>query len=177
MPGGKAYKPGDIIHYSNGKTVEIISTDAEGRLILADGLIRAGELDPRYVVDIATLTGGAKWTFGTQCAAVLGNDGRLINALIRSGQASHERLWQLPLWPDIADRMKGDAADLKNSGGRMSSTITASYFLSNFVSYPWAHIDIAGMAWSNKSSRYVPKGGTGFGVRLLVQWLSGLKAR
>jgi leucyl aminopeptidase len=175
--GAKAYKPGDVIKYKNGKTVEIISTDAEGRLILADALLRAGELDPRYVVDIATLTGGVKVALARKAAAVLGNNDRLIGALIKAGQAEAERLWQLPLWDDYADLIKSDTCDIKNSAGREGSTITASMLLSNFVSYPWAHIDIAGMGWTERTRHYIQKGCVGFGVRLFIQWLSSLKAR
>jgi len=158
MPGSMAYKPGDVIKYRNGRTVEVISTDAEGRLILADALLRAGEMNPRYVVDIATLTGGVKVALARKAAAVLGNDDRLVNALIKAGMGEAERLWRLPMWDDYGDLIKGDTADIKNSGGREGSTITATMFLSNFVSYPWAHIDIAGMGWTERSRGYIQKG-------------------
>jgi leucyl aminopeptidase len=177
MPGGMAYKPGDVIKYRNGRTVEVISTDAEGRLILADALLRAGELEPRYVVDIATLTGGVKIALARKAAAVLGNDDRLVNALIKAGMGEAERLWRLPMWDDYGDLIKGDTADIKNSGGREGSTITATMFLSNFVSYPWAHIDIAGMGWTERARGYIQKGSVGFGVRMFIQWLSGLRSK
>lgn len=177
MPDGKAYKPGDVIEYKNGRTVEIISTDAEGRLILADGLLRAGELDPTYVIDTATLTGGVKVALAKIAAGILGNDDRLVNGLIKAGGETHERLWRLPLWPEYNDLIKGDTADIKNSGGREGSTCTAAALLNNFVSYPWAHVDIAGMGWSPSGKGYLQKGATGFGVRLFMQWLRSQKTR
>jgi len=176
MPGGKAYRPGDVIKFKNGKTVEVISTDAEGRLILADALLRAAELEPRYVVDIATLTLGIKTVLAGMAAGIWGNDDRLVSSLVKAGEATSERLWKFPMWPVFDDLIEGDTADLKNSGGRDGSSITATRFLSHFTSYPWAHIDIAGTAWVDKDQGYLQKGGTAFGARLLIQWLSGLKA-
>jgi leucyl aminopeptidase len=177
MPDGKAYKPGDVIEYKNGRTAEIISTDAEGRLILADALLRAGELDPAMVIDIATLTGGVKVALAKVAAGLLGNDDRLVNGLIKAGKESHERLWRLPLWPEYNELIKGDTADIKNSGGREGSTCTAAAFLNNFVSYPWAHVDIAGMGWTPIGKGYLQKGATGFGVRVFMQWLRSQRAR
>jgi leucyl aminopeptidase len=176
MPGGRAYRPGDVITYKNGKTVEVISTDAEGRLILADALLRAAELVPRCVVDIATLTMGIKVVLAGMAAGVWGNDDGLVSNLVRAGEATNERLWRFPLWPVFDELIEGDTADIKNSGGRDGGSITASRFLSNFISYPWAHIDIAGTAWVDKDHGYLTKGGTAFGVRLFIQWLRGLKA-
>jgi len=176
MPGGRAYRPGDVITFSNKKSVEVISTDAEGRLILADALLRAAELGPRYVVDIATLTMGIKTVLAGMAAGVWGTDDGLVAALVRAGETTQERLWKFPMWPVFDDLIEGDTADLKNSGGREGSSITATRFLYHFTSYPWAHIDIAGTAWVDKDRGYLQKGGTAFGVRLFIQWLSGLKA-
>jgi leucyl aminopeptidase len=176
MPGGRAYRPGDVITFKNKRTVEVISTDAEGRLILADALLRAAELVPRCVVDIATLTMGIKVVLAGMAAGVWGNDDRLVSGLVRAGEATNERLWRFPLWPVFDELIEGDTADIKNSGGRDGGSITASRFLSNFVSYPWAHIDIAGTAWVDKDRGYLTKGGTAYGARLFIQWLRGLKA-
>ncbi len=176
LPDGKAYKPGDVLRFSNNKTVEILSTDAEGRLILADALLRAAELEPRFVVDIATLTMGIKTFLAGMAAGVWGNDDALVSGLVRAGEATNERLWKFPLWPVFDELLEGDTADLKNSGGRDGGSITASRFLWNFTSYPWAHLDIAGTAWTEKAKGYVPKGGTAFGTRLFIQWLRDLRA-
>jgi len=176
LPDGKAYKPGDVLRYKNGKTVEIMTTDAEGRLILADALLRAAELEPRFVVDIATLTMGIKTFLAGMAAGVWGNDDGLVSGLLRAGEATNERLWKFPLWPVYDELLEGDTADLKNSGGRDGGSITASRFLWNFTSYPWAHLDIAGTAWTEKGKGYVPKGGTAFGTRLFIQWLRDLRA-
>ncbi len=174
MPSGTAYRPGDILTASNGKTIEVISTDAEGRLILADALVYAGKFKPKIVVDIATLTGACMVALGVHiCAGVMGADQALIDKLIEAGEQSGERLWQLPLWRDYAEFLKTPAADIKNSGGRWGGAITAACFLSNFAEgYRWAHIDIAGM--DNEESNNHPyryKGGTGWGVRLLSRFI------
>jgi len=174
MPSGTAYRPGDILTASNGKTIEVISTDAEGRLILADALVYAGKFKPKIVVDIATLTGACMVALGVHiCAGVMGADQALIDKLIEAGEQSGERLWQLPLWRDYGEFLKTPAADIKNSGGRWGGAITAACFLSNFAEgYRWAHIDIAGM--DNEESNNHPyryKGGTGWGVRLLSRFI------
>ena len=173
MPSGTAYRPGDVLTASNGKTIEVISTDAEGRLILADALVYARQFKPQYVVDMATLTGACMVALGMNiCGGVMGKDQKLINMLIRAGEESGERVWQLPLWNEYKDLIKSSAADMKNTGGRWGGAITAASFLSEFAEgYPWAHLDIAGMDHEDGDHPYRFKGGTGFGVRLLSQFI------
>ena len=174
MVSARAYRPNDIIRAMSGTTIEIISTDAEGRLVLADALTYAQrEYKPRAMIDLATLTGGARVALGTVCAAAMGNDEALTSALIAAGQRTHERLWPLPLWDDYRELLKSEDADIKNSGGRAASTISGGMFLKEFVddSVPWAHLDIAAVADIDKDGPYCPKGATGFGVRLLVDYL------
>lgn len=173
MPSGHAARPGDIITYRNGKSVEILNTDAEGRLVLADGLIEMGSFKPDVVLDLATLTGLCAMTFGPYTAGVMCNHQPLADALLASGLQSGERVWQLPLWEDYAEAIKGEHADIQNIGGPFGGTITAAHFLKNFVpkDTPWAHLDIAGVAWGNFKSAYIPSGPSGFGVRLLLDFL------
>ena len=174
MPSGTAIRPGDILTSLSGKTIEVLNTDAEGRLILADALTYVGRYRPRVVIDLATLTGACIIALGNQAAAVLGNHNGLIRQLIKAGERSGERLWQLPLWDDYATQIKSDFADVKNTGGRPAGTITAAAFLQEFADkYTWAHLDIAGMAWEERGKAGQPKGGTGFGVRALVEYLRG----
>ena len=174
MPSGTAIRPGDILTSLSGKTIEVINTDAEGRLILADALTYVARYEPKAVIDLATLTGACIIALGNQAAAVLGNDDKLIRQLLKAGEQSGERLWQMPLWDDYSALIKSDFADVKNSGGRPAGTITAAAFLKQFADdYNWAHLDIAGMAWEDKGKAGMPKGGTGFGVRLLVDYLQG----
>ena len=180
MPSGSAYRPGDVLTVSDGKTIEVISTDAEGRLILADALVYAGRFKPKYVVDIATLTGACMVALGVHiCAGVMGTDQPLIERLVRAGAQSGERLWQLPLWSEYKNLIKSPVADMKNSGGRWGGAITAGSILSNFAeSYRWAHVDMAGMDNEEKQHPYRSKGATGWGVRLLSQFIlneAGLK--
>jgi leucyl aminopeptidase len=172
MPDARATHPGDVITSLKGLSVEIVNTDAEGRLILADALTYAGRFGPDAVFDIATLTGGRIVALGAHAAAVLG-DGDLIDHLTNAGETTGERVWQLPLFDEYGKQLKSDVADLKNTGGRAASTITAAFFLSKFVpeDTPWVHIDIAGLGLTDEERPYVPKGGTGFGVRLLVEAL------
>jgi leucyl aminopeptidase len=172
MPDARATKPGDVIHSLKGLTVEIINTDAEGRLILADALSYAEEFKPDALIDIATLTGGRIVALGDHAAAVMG-DAALIETLKTAGEAAGERVWPLPLFKEYGEQLESDVADLKNTGGRAASSITAGLFLSKFVpdGVPWAHIDIAGLALSDKAKPLSPKGATGFGVRLLVSAL------
>jgi len=172
MPDAQATKPGDVVKSLNGLTVEIINTDAEGRLILADALTYAGEFQPDAVFDIATLTGGRIVALGDHAAAVMGDQG-LIDRLVAAGEATKERVWPMPLFKEYGKQIESDVADLKNVGGRAASSITAAYFLSKFVpdGIKWAHIDIAGLGIRDKSDPYVPKGATGFGVRLFVEAL------
>jgi len=172
MPDANAYRPADVITASNGKTIEIISTDAEGRMVLADALVYAGRYQPDAVIDLATLTGSCVVALGRgRAAGLFSNDEGLQAKLVAAGQASHERLWPLPLWPEYKESIKSDVADMKNSGGRFGGVATSAVFLQEFTDYTWAHLDIAGMALADKPSAYTPKGGTGFGVRLLVEFL------
>ena len=158
-----------------GKTIEVLNTDAEGRLILADALTYVGRYEPRVVIDVATLTGAVIVGLGNYAAGVLGNHNGLIQHLIKAGEASGERLWQLPLWEEYTELIKSDFADVKNTGGRAAGTITAAAFLQEFADdYCWAHLDIAGMAWEGNGRAGQPKGGTGFGVRVLVEYLRGI---
>ena len=176
MPSGTAIKPGDIITMRKGKTVEIINTDAEGRLILADALDYANQYEPQAVIDIATLTGASLFILGYAGAPIVSNNKNLADHLRESASATAERIWELPLWDDFRDAMKSDIADLVNSGGRPAGTLTASAFLENFIGdWPWAHIDIAYMDLEPKGTPYTPKGASGFGVRLLVDLLSNWK--
>lgn len=173
LPSGSAIRPGDILTSLSGRTIEILNTDAEGRLILADALTYAKRFDPRLVIDLATLTGACIIALGHYATAVLGNHDGLIRQLVRAGERTGERLWQLPLWEDYASQLKSDIADVKNVGGRPAGTITAAAFLQKFAAeFTWAHLDIAGTAWEDKGRPYLPKGATGFGVRLLVDYLS-----
>jgi len=172
LPSGTAFKPGDIIRSYSGKTIEIISTDAEGRLILADALAYAQKYEPRAILDIATLTGACVIALGHVAAGLLGNDQRLINKIKRSAQKTGEKVWELPLYEEYDEQIKSDLADMKNSGGRPGGTITAAGFLKKFVGKTsWAHLDIAGMDWEEKGKPYIPKGAIGFGVRLFLQFL------
>lgn len=173
MPSGSADKPGDIATTSIGKTIEILNTDAEGRLTLADALPFALKQKPDLVIDIATLTGACVVALGELCAGVMGNDQKLMDQLIESGNAVGEKLWQLPLIEEYQDDIKSPIADVKNTGGRFAGTITAGLFLREFVDpkIPWAHVDIAGPAFSEKDRCYVPRGGTGFLVRTLLHFL------
>ena len=172
LPSGSALKIGDIIKSHSGKTIEILNTDAEGRLILADALSYAKVFKPDAILDIATLTSGIKLALGTVCAGVLGNHEKLKTKMIRAGQKTGERVWELPLWDDYQEFIKSDLADIKNVGGKHGAAIIAARFLQNFVGeYPWVHVDIAGVSFSEKESPYIPKGATGFGARLLLQFL------
>jgi leucyl aminopeptidase len=172
LPSGSATRPGDILTSLSGKTIEVLNTDAEGRLILADALTYAERFRPACVIDLATLTGACIVALGYQAAAVLGTDQDLINRLIACGERSGDRLWQLPLWDEYCELVESEVADVKNSTGRPAGTITAAAFLKKFApQVPWAHIDIAGPAWEEKGRPCHPKGGTGFGVRLLIRFL------
>ncbi len=177
MPSGTAYRPGDILTSLSGQTIEVLNTDAEGRLILADALTYAKRYEPKLVIDLATLTGACIIALGHQATAILGNDQKLVQSLLNAGETSGERLWQLPLWDDYDQQIKSDVADVKNTGGRPAGTITAAAFLKKFASdFRWAHLDIAGTAWRDQNLPYIPKGGTGVGVRLLVAFLQDLDA-
>jgi len=176
MPSGKAQKPGDIAKSRKGLTVEIINTDAEGRLILADALDYADKFSPQAVIDIATLTGAALFVLGYAGAPVLGNRKSLMDQLRAASKSTSEAIWEMPIWDDHREAMKSSLADLVNSGGRPAGTITATAFLENFIGdWPWAHIDIAYVDVEPKGKAYTPKGATGFGLRLLVELLSNWK--
>ncbi len=168
LPDGNAVKPGDIVTSMSGQTIEILNTDAEGRLILCDALSYCERFEPRAVVDIATLTGACVIALGKHASGLLGNDADLINALRAAGNASGDRAWELPLWEEYQEQLKSNFADMANVGGREAGTITAASFLSRFTKkYPWAHLDIAGVAWRSGGD----KGATGRPVPLLTQYL------
>lgn len=169
MPDGNAQRPGDIVKSMSGQTIEVINTDAEGRLVLADALwYTQDRFKPKFIVDLATLTGAMIISLGHEHAGVFSNDDTLSDNLIAAGQATGEKLWRLPLADAYDKQLESQAADMKNIGGRPAGSITAAQFLQRFVNKtPWAHLDIAGVAWSNKETDTVPKGGTGYGVRLL----------
>ena len=174
MPGGSAINPGDILTSMSGKTIEVLNTDAEGRLILADALSYAARFKPRAVIDLATLTGAVIMALGHFAAGVMGNEEALIDDLKAAGTLTGEKLWELPLWEEHDKETKSDIADLKNiaSAGVGAGTSMGAAFLKPFAGeQPWAHIDIAGTSWTGKDQAYTPRGASGFGVRLLVQYL------
>ncbi len=172
MPSGKADKPGDVVKAMSGKTIEVISTDAEGRMILADALTYGERYKPKAVIDLATLTGACIIALGYHATGLLGNDKNLIEAIKKAGEKSGERVWELPLWEEYEEQNKSDIADVKNVGGRGGGTITAAAFLKKFAGkYKWAHLDIAGTVWEYNGKPYIPKGAVGVGVRLLVEYL------
>jgi len=171
---GNAVKPGDVIQTRGGKTVEVINTDAEGRLILADALDYAKELGVAAIVDMATLTGSVVSALGHHASAVIGTDEQLIQEVRDAGQRAGERCWPLPLWSEYRKQLRSEAADMMNIGGRAAGTITAAWFLREFVGdVPWAHLDIAGTAYGTEPLPYQRNGGYGIPVRLLVEWLRG----
>lgn len=180
MPGGKSYRPGDIIKLYSGKTAEILNTDAEGRLILADALSYGEKYySPKAIIDFATLTGACIVALGTNIAAIVSNDEKLTKKINESSKRTTEEIWELPLNQDYMDMIKSDVADMKNVGiGKAAGTITAAAFLKNAIEKtPWTHIDIAGVAWTQgatKEKSYNPKGATGFGVRLILDYLQNL---
>ena len=171
MPGGNAFKPGDVLKAANGKTIEIETTDAEGRLILADALSYAVKLKLSPLIDIATLTGACRVALGNVCSGLFGNSQELIDNVLKAANDAGERLWQMPMYEEYKEQNKSDIADIKNSGGRWAGAITAAQFLAEFVGdTPWVHIDIAGTSFREKESGYLPKGATGVGVRTLVNF-------
>lgn len=174
--GPAAYKPGDVYSSYAGKTVEIGSTDAEGRLILADALAYAVKnLNPTRMIDFATLTGACSIALGNETIGLMSNQDALADAITRAGYETYERAWRLPLFEEYKDQLKSDVADINNIGGRAAGAITAGLFLQEFVGdVPWAHCDIAGTAFLSDSKRYHPKHGTGVGVRLMVEFLENL---
>lgn len=175
LPDGGAQKPGDVIRYLNGKTVEVMNTDAEGRLILADAMILAGREKPDCIIDLATLTGACIAALGNDLAGLFSNDEELAGQLLECGRHAGEGLWQLPLEAEYRKDLKSQVADIKNVGGSTAGAITAALFLQEFAGEaPWAHLDIAGPAFAGKDHVTCPKGGTGFGVRTLLNLLSGV---
>ncbi|MGM0529825.1 MAG: leucyl aminopeptidase family protein [Bacteroidota bacterium] len=175
-PDGNAYTPGDVITMHSEKTVEVINTDAEGRMILADALSFAKQYDPELVFDFATLTGSASVAIGPQGIVAMGNTDRSIfDKLVESGKNAYERIVELPLWEEYNEMIKSEIADIKNVGGREAGAITAGKFLEHFTDYPWIHFDIAPTAYLDKNDAYRPKGGTGIGVRLMYDFLKNYK--
>ena len=174
MPSGTAVKPGDVIQTHFGKSIEIINTDAEGRLILCDALSYARKFEPACVVDAATLTGAVVVGLGSIASGLMGNDDGLIEEVRKAGDRAGERVWQLPLWDEYREMIKSDIADVKNSAGRPAGTITAGWFLREFVSgYAWAHVDIAGTAYSDREDPTRVKGPTGNCMRLFAELVLG----
>ena len=175
MPGGKAFKPGDVVTAMSGATIEITNTDAEGRLVLCDALHYAlTNFQPEAMIDLATLTGACVVALGHEASGMMGNDRALLDELKRSGERCGERVWELPLWDEYGETMKSDIADFKNSGSRDGGSICAAWFLKQFVGTTrWAHLDIAGTAWLDKARPCLPKGASGVGVRLLIDFLRG----
>ncbi len=174
MPSGTAVKPGDVITSHLGKTIEVINTDAEGRLILCDALSYARRFEPACVVDAATLTGAVVVALGHSASGLMGTDEKLMEELRQAGDRAGERVWPLPLWDEYRDLIKSDIADIKNTGGRPAGSITAGWFLREFTEgYPWAHIDIAGTAYSDREDGTRVKGPTGVCMRLFAEFVLG----
>lgn len=175
-PGLNAYAPGDVVKMYNGKTVEVLNTDAEGRMILADALSYSGKYDPELVVDAATLTGAAHRAIGAHASIIMGNaDDKYFEQLDAAGNEVFERVVRFPFWEEYGEEMKSPIADLKNLGGPSAGMITAGKFLENFVEAPYVHMDIAGPAWLDRDAGYRTKGGSGVGVRLLYQFMKNYK--
>ena len=175
MPGASAQRPGDVVRAMNGKTIEVINTDAEGRLVLADALCYAREQGITRLVDVATLTGAMVTTLGKACTGVMGNDGQLVQQTIDAGKKTGEKFWELPMFDEYKDLIKSDVADMKNSGGRQAGSISAALLLAEFVDgAAWVHLDIAGTSTSDKAAGYLVKGATGVPVRTLAQLATDL---
>jgi len=177
MPSSTSYRPGDIVTSypgpdKRGVTIEVLNTDAEGRIVLGDALAYARERKPQAIIDLATLTGACVVALGTYAAGLFGSDELLLERIRAAGERTGERVWLLPLWQEYKDKIKSDVADIKNTGGREGGAITAAAFLEKYVgNTPWAHLDIAGTAWTTEERPYMAKGATGFGVRLLLELL------
>jgi leucyl aminopeptidase len=177
MPSATSYRPGDIVTSYHGPdkrgvTIEVLNTDAEGRIVLGDALAYAREHQPQAIIDFATLTGACVVALGNFAAGLLGNDDTLEEKIRASAGRTGDRVWPLPLWTEYQDKIKSDVADIKNTGGRYGGAITAAAFLAKYVkNTPWAHLDIAGTAWTTEEQPYLSKGATGFGVRLVVDLL------
>ena len=174
MPSGTAVKPGDVVQASNGKYIEIINTDAEGRLVLADVLAYAARYKPAAVIDAATLTGACVIALGHTATGVMGSDDALVQEVLDAGKRAGEPGWPLPLWDDYKELIKSDVADIKNSGGRPAGTITAALFLKEFAGdYPWVHLDVAGTAYTESDLGTIPRGPTGVPVGTFVEFVRG----
>jgi leucyl aminopeptidase len=172
MPSGTAVKPGDVVRASNGKYIEIINTDAEGRLVLADVLVYAKRFEPAAVIDAATLTGACVIALGHTATGVMGSDDALVQEVLDAGRRAGEPGWALPMWDDFKELIKSDVADVKNSGGRPAGTITAALFLQEFVDgFPWVHLDIAGTAYTESDLTVIPRGPTGIPVGTFVEFV------
>jgi leucyl aminopeptidase len=172
LPGGSATRPGDVVKAITGTTVEIANTDAEGRLVMADAIGYAKRFKPTAIIDIATLTGACPIAFGNEAAAMMGNNRGVLDAMKKSSDVTGERVWEMPLFEEYREYLKSDIADIRNIGGRIGSLVTAGYFLKEFAGdIPWAHLDIAGTAWTEKDRPYIPKGASGIGVRLLLDMI------
>ena len=174
MPSSRAIKPGDIVKAYNGKTIEVLNTDAEGRLVLADVLSYVNDnFSPKCMIDFATLTGAVIVALGHRATGIMGNSNKLIDDLKNSSKRTGEKIWELPLWPEYSDDIKSKYADIKNIGSGGAGTITAGSFLKEFVNEtPWCHLDIAGTAWGVKTEGYNPKfGATGVTVRLIYDYI------
>jgi leucyl aminopeptidase len=170
MPGGRAVKPGDVLTAASGKTVEIINTDAEGRLILGDALWYAQELGATHLVDVATLTGAAVVALGKVASALFGRPQSWVDAVGAAARTAGDRCWPMPLYDEYAEQLKSEIADLINSGGRPAGACTAAMFLKEFAgTAPWAHLDVAGTAWADDAKPWMPKGASGVAVRTLTE--------
>jgi len=175
LPGDSALKPGDILTAMNGKTIEIISTDAEGRLILADALGYVKKLGAKSIVDVATLTGACRVALGDVCSGAFGNNQELVDKVIAAGAEAGELIWQMPMYEEYKEQNKSEVADIKNVGGRYGGAITAAQFLAEFAGdTPWVHLDIAGTSMREKERNYLVKGATGVPVRTLVNLVLSL---
>jgi leucyl aminopeptidase len=175
MPSGSALKPGDILTAMNGKTIEVLNTDAEGRLILADALSYARKLGAESIIDVATLTGACMVALGPLCTGAFSNNQELADKIIAAGNEAGELIWQLPMYDEYKEQLKSDVADIKNIGNRYGGAITGAIFLAEFINNtPWVHLDIAGPKESDKDKGYLVKGATGTPVRTLVNLVLSL---
>ncbi len=178
MPSGRAYKPGDVLRAMSGKTIEVINTDAEGRLILADAITYARKLGATKIIDLATLTGAVSIALGAVNVGIMGNNQEFIDEVRQAAKEVGERFWQLPMDDDYNELIKSDIADIKNSGGRYGGTITASWFLRHFAEdTPWVHLDIAGTAWENERKPYAARGPSGVAIRTLINYVCNHAAK
>ena len=170
MPGGRAVKPGDVLTSASGKTVEVINTDAEGRLILGDGLWYATQLGATHLVDVATLTGAVVVALGKSTSGLFGTPPEFVEQVRRVADRVGDRAWPMPLFEEYREQLKSDIADFTNTGGRPAGSITAALFLKEFTGgLPWVHLDVAGTAWVDDARPYLPKGPSGVAVRTLAE--------